>query len=508
MRQQLGSLHDEARDQVLAAAGLVGRMWDRDPTVLAPAGETSELFGWLDLPTTTAARAPSLRRLADEVRVEGITDVLLLGMGAASLHARTLASLLDTTVPHLHLLDSTHPDAVARLRAAFDPRTWLVVAASKSGTTLETRSLLARFHADLVDALGHDEAGRHLVVLTDPDSPLARVGRDAGARAVVLGDPDAVGSHAALGVFAMLPAALLGLDVRAHLAAADPAIARSQQVDLADNTAARLGAVLAAASRRGRHQLVLVVDEDHVDLGQWIAHVVGESLGKGGNGVVPQVDHHVEEPAAYGPDVVVVSLGDRPGLHAVADAGIPTVVLDPVRLDDLAAAVFDWQFAAAVAAGLLGVDPFHAPAAAAGEDRARRILATGDVAVATVPAQQLVDALETGRRLSLWAWVDPGGPMPARLDAAAATLRRRFGIPVTVEPCPRSLHLTGQHHKDGPPGGVHAFVVEPSATIVEVPGTDHDFGRLLSAQVAAEAADLRDFGRPVAVVDLDDLLAA
>lgn len=508
MRQQLGSLHDEARRQVGLAAPIVQRLWDRDPTVLTAAGSEAHPFGWLDLPTTTAARATSLGALADAAVADGITDLLVVGMGAATLHAQVLAGLLDHPRVGFHLLDSTHPDAVARMRERFDPATWLVVAASKSGTTLETRALLDRFRVDLVEALGSPAAGRHLVVLTDPGSPLAAWGREAGARAVVLGDPEATGSHAALGVFAMLPAAMMGLDVAAHLAGADPAIARSRSSDLADNTAARLGAILAAASVRGRHHLVLVVDEVQGALGHWIAHVVGQSLGKDGRGLVPIVEHHVAEPAAHGPEVLVVSLGDRPGLRAVARAGVPTVVVDPVHLGDLAGAVFDWQFAVAVAAALLGVDPFASPAADASQDAARRILASGEVAVATVPPQGLLDALEDADRLSLWAWVDPGGAMPARLEEAAATLQRRFGIPVAVEPCPRSLHLTGQLHKDGPPGGAHAVVVEPSSTMVEVPGRGYGFGRLLSAQVAAEVTLLRDFDRPVAVVDLDDLLAA
>lgn len=507
MRQQLGPLHDEARRQVGAASSVVAQLWERAPGVLAADGAPDRL-GWLDLPVATAERAPSLRRLADDVLADGITDVLVLGMGAATLHARVLAGLVEAPRVTFHLLDSTHPDAVARMRRRFDPASWLVVAASKSGTTLETIALLDRFHADLVDALGATAASRHVLVLTDPGSPLHRWGEQVAARAVVLGDPDAVGSHAALGSFAMLPAALLGLDVAAHLATAGPAMARSRLVDLADNTAARLGAILAAASVRGHQDLLVVVDDEHRDFGHWIGHVVGESLGKEGKGLVPIVEHHVGEPAAYGPDVLVVALGERPGLAAVADAGVPTVVLDPVHLDDLAAAVFDWQFASAVAAALLGVDPFLSPAADAGQDAARRILGSGEVTVAQVPAQGLVDALEVAHRLSLWAWVDPEGSMPDRLDRAAAVLQRRFGIPVAVETCPRALHLTGQLHKDGPPGGAHAIVVEPTSTSVEVPGHDYGFGRLMSAQVAAEAALLREYGRPVAVVDLDELLAA
>ncbi len=61
-----------------------------------------------------------------------------------------------------HVLDTTHPKAIRRLEETHRPQPTLFVAASKSGTTLETRS-----HADYFR-----KKGGRFAVITDPGSPL------------------------------------------------------------------------------------------------------------------------------------------------------------------------------------------------------------------------------------------------------------------------------------------------------------------------------------------------
>ncbi len=508
MRQQLGSLHDPALEQCGRAAPLVERVWALDPTLWPDVSHEPARLGWLASAERTGERAADLQALADAIVADGITDVLMLGMGGAVLSVAALAALVEVPRVRLHLLDSTHPDAVARHRAAFDPDTWLVLVASKSGTTVGTRALLDRFHADVVDARGDVHAGRHLVVLTNPGSPLVEVARARGARAVVATNERVSGCWSALDVLGMLPAALLGIDVASHLAAAGSDLSMARSPALADNQAARLGAILAAASMAGRHHLVLVLPEHLAGFGHWVAHLVGESLGKAGRGLVPIVDHHLDELAQYGPDVLLVAMGEREGLRALADHGLPTVVLDEPTLSTLGGAEFRWEFATAIAAALLAVDPFDAPAGVAVARATRDVLAADDAVPAMVEAGDLLDALDEVDRLVLSAWVDPAGPMREEVRRAGAVLRRRFGIPVLVEVCPRALHVTAQLHNDGPTSGLHVAVREPPHATVDVPGQPWDFERLFDAQLTAELQVLARNGRHAGLVDLDDLLDA
>lgn len=505
MHEHAGPIQAEVDELQAEAAGLAGRIWDRDHTVWQPdPTEVANRLGWLDSPTTWAAKADEYAAMADELVADGFTDVLLVGMGGSSLYPYVLASLFEATKLRLHVLDTTHPDAVARMRDEFEPATWLLVPASKSGTTLETRCHLATFHADLVAALGEQEAGRHVVAVTDPGSELVALGEEQGFRAVVLNDPDIGGRFSALSAFGMFPAALLGVDVAAHLDAADEVIAASQDDDLANNGPARLGVMMAAAARSGRHHLTVLFEPEVAVFGTWIEQLVAESTGKRGTGLLPIVNETGTE-FAHQPGRIVVAVGEHPGVEDLGADGVPVVVLDGFRPDQLAAEVFRWEFATAVAGALMGINAFDQPNVAAAKEATSEVLAGGEVEFEATAADDLLGHLEPGSYLALLAYVDPEGDSADRLPELATGLRDRLNVPVTVGLGPRYLHSTGQLHKGGPDGGVFAVIVEASSRDVAIPGHDFGFARLVAAQAAGDVNALRAAGRPVGVVTIDDL---
>lgn len=222
----LGPLCDAAREAVATARAVLPRIWDRDHTVWGPdPTEIADRLGWLDAPGRSRALVPGLHALVDGLRADGITDVLLVGMGGSSLYPQVLAEALGPAEGGLRLtvLDSTDPGAVLAVEAALPWDRTLLVPASSSGTTIETICHRERFLARLTEAHG-DAAGRFVVPITDPGSQLdARAAAD-GYRAVVHGQPDVGGRFSALTAFGLLPAALLGLDVEAHLAVAEEAL--------------------------------------------------------------------------------------------------------------------------------------------------------------------------------------------------------------------------------------------------------------------------------------------
>ena len=73
-----------------------------------------------------------------------------------------------------HVLDTTHPAAIRRLAESLDLDATLFVAASKSGTTLETRSHLDFFW----ERAG--KRGEFFAAITDPGSELEQLAKERG----------------------------------------------------------------------------------------------------------------------------------------------------------------------------------------------------------------------------------------------------------------------------------------------------------------------------------------
>src|SRR5690606_25551293 len=122
-----------------------------------------------------------------------------------------------------------------------DPQHTLVVAASKSGSTIETRSHLAHFWERF-------PLGPHFVAITDPGSALESLATERGFRSVVHGVPEIGGRFSALSAFGLFPAALMGLD-GLHLidTAAEAAELLGTDTPVEHHLGCQLGALMAVA---------------------------------------------------------------------------------------------------------------------------------------------------------------------------------------------------------------------------------------------------------------------
>ena len=487
-------------------AGIIDRVHARDHTVWQDdPTEVADRLGWLDAPTAFTARAGELEAHARALRSDGVDRAVLLGMGGSSLYPEVLARVFGPQPDGLELavLDTTNPAAVARALATLEPSRTVVVPASKSGGTIETRTLFEA-HVDVLRAALGDRAGDHVITITDPGSALVAMGDELGFRAVVENPADIGGRFAALSAFGMLPAALLGLDVAAHLAPGVAMVA-STRAAYADNPAARLGAFLGAAMRTGRFALTLHLPAPLAPLGDWIEQLVAESTGKGGQGLLPVIDEPVS--AAYGDNRVLVVHGDA----AVPD-GVPVFRLPDVGADDMAGEVVRWEFATAIASAVVGQNPFDQPDVQSAKSATAAVLEQdGDPVLVPDSAEELLATVDpTVDAVAILAYLDPDGAAAATLPDVVTSLRDRLpGVPVTTGIGPRYLHSTGQFHKGGPDRVAFLLVVDPTDTTdVPIPGRDLGFRKLFRGQAAGDLAALRDAGRRVAVVTLPELTDA
>ena len=155
-------------------------------------------------------QADSLTAFADKVRDDGVRDVVLLGMGGSSLAPEVLRRSFGSQPgrPRLHVLDSTDAATVRAVQQSVDPKRTLFLVSSKSGGTIEPLSLFAHFWSLVGD-------GQNFAAITDPGSGLEELAHEHGFREVFAGDPNIGGRYSALSPFGIVPAALIGVDIRA-----------------------------------------------------------------------------------------------------------------------------------------------------------------------------------------------------------------------------------------------------------------------------------------------------
>ena len=496
-----------------AAAGVAGRIAARDDTVWGPAGqpEVADRLGWLDIADRLRPEADDLVAFARTVAADGMTDVVLLGMGGSSLAPEVLR-LSNAPVEGfltLHVLDSTDAGAVAAIAAAIDLDSTLFLVSTKSGGTIETLSAFKTFWERKPD-------GAHFVAITDPGSALVSIAEEHDFRRTFLNDEDIGGRYSALSYFGLVPAALIGADVPALLDAAIAEAARCSGDTAEENEGLWLGAALGALAETGRDKLTWVVCAPLGSFGLWAEQLVAESTGKRGKGILPIADEPLLGPEAYGDDRVFVHVRNTAApmerhdtaLAALAAAGHPVIVIpSDGTAADLGRLFFLAEYAVAVAGWALGINPFDQPNVAEAKDATTRVLdeleETGSLpteADGTVDA--LLDGLAPPSYLAVMGYVEGS----RELDAAVAELRRaileRTRAATTFGYGPRFLHSTGQLHKGGPRTGRFLQLVHPVAEDVAIPGATYGFEALKAAQATGDLRTLRAHDLPAERVTL------
>jgi transaldolase / glucose-6-phosphate isomerase len=446
---------------VTDSANLVERIWDRDPTVWT-GGDEAKWLGWLDEPLRMLEQLESVLAFGNDVISAGaIDDYVVLGMGGSSLAPEVMRRAF--AAEHFYVLDTTHPKAIRALETRIDPERTLFISASKSGTTLETRSHTAYFLAK----------GGQFAAITDPESELESFARQNNFLRVFHGEPTIGGRYSALSPFGILPAVLMGIDCWRLL---ERAVEMREACRLAEgNPGLELGLQLGDGWRDGRDKVVF--DDVH-GFGLWAEQLIAESTGKQGKGLVPAPGESPE-----GPD------------RQVQEVRLPNP-------DELGQEFYRWEFGVAVAGSVLGINPFDQPDVQAAKDKTTEVLARGDVELEPEgSADELFAQAREGDYICIQAFIDPAreGELEPLLARARAT-----GCVVTHGLGPRYLHSTGQLHKGGPNTGLFLQVVDDQGDELKIPGRDFGFARLIRAQAQGDYEALKERGRRVARIRLED----
>jgi transaldolase/glucose-6-phosphate isomerase len=521
------------------SGGKVGRLWARDATLWTGQDEASWM-GWLDAPHAAAAGRPGLEAFAARVREQGLTDVLLLGMGGSSLCPEVFALTFGAIPgsPRLHVLDSTDPAQVARLERQLPLDRTLFIVASKSGTTLEPTIFKAYFEQRVAERVGRERTAARFVAITDPGSKLAREAASEGLLKTFDGVPEIGGRFSALSNFGLVPAALMGLDVGRLLdRAASMADACGAGRAAAENPGVHLGLALGLAARSGRNKITFVVSPAVAALGAWLEQLLAESTGKQGVALIPVDGEALGPPGAYADDRVFAYLRLASAPDAAQDAGIeqleragqPVVRMALQDAYDLGAEFFRWEIATAVAGAILRINPFDQPDVEASKVASRRltdeyerrgalpdetpVLEEGGLRLFTDDANaralragtnagsvaEIVRAhfgrVGSGDYVALLAYLDRNEAHVGTFQAMRQHLRERTHAATCVGFGPRFLHSTGQAYKGGPNAGVFLQVTGDASADLPVPGRRYTFGVVEAAQARGDFGVLTERGR-------------
>ncbi len=477
------------------------RLATKDPTIWGSeaAAEAAVRLNWIDLPESSRDLLPQLDALSAKHRDK--TTIILCGMGGSSLGPEVIA---QTYKRDLFIMDSTDPHYIAHALTG-DLASTLVVVSSKSGSTIETTSQRALFEQLFLDAdlLPSD----HIVIVTDPGSPLDKSSREKGY-AVVNADPNVGGRFSVLSAFGLVPAALIGVDVSVLLDNAS----ETKSAFLLDPTPV-LDMAYAITYLSGQYMTYSDFGSAMPGLSDWAEQLVAESTGKEQVGRLPIV---IDEPS-------------QASHFSIAYSGEADLVVEA----DLASQFIIWEWVTALVGAALSIDPFNQPNVTEAKEATSALLNEwsgvlphfiadaidgsveifGAGASLTSALKEFIKTIPHDGYIAVMAYLDRADDV--KIAHIRSLLSQKSGHPVTFGWGPRFLHSTGQFHKGGQQNGAFLQITGNVEREIAIPGQEFGFTTLLAAQALGDGKALASRKYPLLrfnltnrSVGIDQLLSA
>ena len=507
------------------------KFWAKDPTLWKKDKENMDFIvkflGWQKVYDWTLERIDEVLSFAQDVK-QNFKHCVIMGMGGSSLAPEVFRTVFGKQEgwPELIVLDTTNPDWIGAARARFNPAETLFIFASKSGGTVEPSSQFAYFW-DEVKKSGVKEPGNNFAAITDPGTALEALAKKNHFRKFFLNPADIGGRFSALSMFGIVPAAIMGVDVKRLLTVAkEQAATFGPDAPLKDNAAVKLGAFMGACNvNHGKDKLTLLTPKDFATFGLWAEQLVAESTGKEGKGIVPVAGETLTPNFDYREDRLFVHLStgseDDKRVSAIAkdlaERDYPVLTIDLENLYQLGAMFLLWEIATAAAGAILGINPFDQPNVQEAKTMAKNVLAKlekGDIpAEVSAPilvsadiadevkldtlAQDLYSLLESNDYVAILPYVYPSEDVEKALLALRDKIMARTKRAVLFGFGPRYLHSTGQLHKGDGNNGVFLILSAEPANDIKIPGQHYTFGQLCNAQALGDFQALQAKGRRV-----------
>ena len=502
---------------------IVERMWKKDFIIWSDKpDEITDRLGWLISPEVSLKTIEELNQFVSDLRKDGFTDALLMGMGGSSLAPEVFSLMFGAKDGYLKLsvLDTTDPDAILEHEKTLSDKKILFIVSTKSGGTVETLSYMKYFYNKNLAKFGAEETGKRFVAITDPGSGLEKIAKELLFRKIFLNDPNIGGRYSALSFFGIVPATLLGIDIERLL---KNTIEVSNDSKVSNCVAGKLGTAIGELAKHGRDKLTFIMSYQVSYFGAWVEQLIAESTGKVGKGILPVEGESLEDPEYYSDDRLFIyihlkdDLKEKVKVDKLSAAGHPVIELIMDDLYDLGEQYFIWEIATAVAGWRIGIQPFNQPDVESAKVVARQMVKKyqekgklpeqnavikdgnitlyGDVKANSISEainKFLDDSLKKGSYVSLQAYIKPDKNSSDILQTLRTKIQEKYRVPVTVGFGPRFLHSTGQLHKGDAGNGLFIQFTSTPQNDLAIPDNPADnrssitFGILKSAQALGD----------------------
>lgn len=504
------------------------RVWKEEPT------EIANRLDWLNAPFDSWRDIGQTLEFISYFTNGRFSDIILAGMGGSSLCVEVFYRMFGGApgFPRLQILDTTDPDVIRLATENIALEKTLFIISSKSGKTIEIKSLFS-YLFNLVRQASGACAGDQFLFITDEGSPMLAQAQTLQIKHVFSNNPNIGGRFSALSLAGMIPAALIGAPIEKLLQNAVAEALQEKEGAVGGNSdACLLGAAMGTLALRGRDKLTLVLPAAWQPFGDWLEQLIAESTGKEGKGILPVLNEPPLAAHDYGNDRVFVFFADKDGrddarIATLTAAGHPVFKIRAGDAYKLGAQMFLWEMATVVAGHVLGVNPFDQPDVEATKTHTTRMIAAykenrvfssisplrtagdgeiyGEIDGETVWAalDQFLRAAKPGAYVGLQLYVSPSPDAEEEISKLRMAITRRYRLAATVGYGPRYLHSTGQLHKGDAGNGLFIQIIRenkedlPIPDAPDAPDSTLTFGKLKTAQADADRQALLDGGRLV-----------
>ena len=268
--------------------GVKAKALDAHAKVAEQAGKGWQ--GWMDLPYNQDKIADDIIDCAKEVRAK-FDYFVVLGIGGSALGPSAVFTALKhlryndlpkekRNGPKFYVEDNVDPERMASLLDVIDAEKTMFNVITKSGATSETMSQFLIIYDLLKSKLGH-KANQHIIATTDMQKGnLIKIAKNENFKTFYI--PDGVGGRfSELCPVGLLPAAVLGIDVKRMLQGARDMDGICKTADISKNPALFAALLMYIAMNNGKNISVMMPYADSLRLvSDWYCQLWAESLGK------------------------------------------------------------------------------------------------------------------------------------------------------------------------------------------------------------------------------------
>jgi len=519
------------------------RIFNKDFTVWKDLPEFEQLIknrlGWLMLPITMQEKTDEIDSFVSEIRKSGFEYAVVMGMGGSSMCPEVCRDTFGVRKGYLDLfvLDSTDPQSVTDIENSIDISKTLFIVSSKSGSTIEVDSFLRYFFAK-TEEIFSDDAGSRFIAVTDPGTYLDSLSAELGFRKTFVNPADIGGRYSALSFFGLVPAALIGVDIKRFLKNAEVVMNMCFENSFFKNPGFSTGMIAAYLSEFGVDKLTFVLSDKIKSFGYWVEQLIAESTGKEGKGILPIEGEITGKANSYNRDRFFVNIylkkdKNKKKVKALAKEKYPVLNIEIDELYDLGGLFYLWEFVTAVIGYAMDINPFDEPNVKESKDNTSKVLdyyeenkklqeqtaVSGNKKIKLYTGKEsdtlnllsfkkgkakisevikyFTDQFAVGDYFAVMAYLNRSEKADSLLQELREILRSKFKSATTVGFGPRFLHSTGQFHKGGPDKGMFIQIVCDDKTDIEIPGKDFSFSILKQAQSEGDFESLQKHDRRV-----------